>query len=62
MLQQLYILFWLTTDGSSFSVGTGTGEIMIWELGGRERISHRSFKVWDLGQCSVALQVCVKLY
>ncbi|XP_016493199.2 topless-related protein 4 isoform X2 [Nicotiana tabacum] len=37
-------------------VGTGTGEIMIWELGGRERISHRSFKVWDLGQCSVALQ------
>ncbi|XP_059287766.1 topless-related protein 4-like isoform X2 [Lycium ferocissimum] len=37
-------------------VGTATGEIMIWELGGRERVAHRSFKVWDLGQCSVALQ------
>ncbi|CAN4113022.1 unnamed protein product [Withania somnifera] len=37
-------------------VGTSTGDIMIWELGTRERIAHRSFKIWDLGQCSVALQ------
>lgn len=34
---------------------------MIWELGSRERIANRSFKIWDLLQCSVALQVCVKL-
>ncbi|KAI5680896.1 hypothetical protein M9H77_02123 [Catharanthus roseus] len=37
-------------------VGTNTGEIMVWELGSRERLAHRSFKVWDLGACSMALQ------
>lgn len=34
---------------------------MIWELGSRERMANRSFKIWDLGQCSVGLQVPVKL-
>ncbi|XP_075509796.1 topless-related protein 4-like isoform X1 [Primulina tabacum] len=37
-------------------VGTNLGDVMVWELGGRNRICHRSFKVWDLGACSVALQ------
>lgn len=37
-------------------VGTNSGDIMIWELGSRERLYHRSFKVWDLGACSMALQ------
>ncbi|XP_019150616.1 PREDICTED: topless-related protein 4-like [Ipomoea nil] len=41
-------------------VGTSVGEIMIWELGSKERLSHRSFKVWDLAQCSVALQAAMK--
>nr|GME12063.1 topless-related protein 4-like isoform X2 [Ipomoea batatas] len=41
-------------------VGTSAGEIMIWELGSKERLSHRSFKVWDLAQCSVALQAAMK--
>mgnify|MGYP004720608215 FL=1 len=31
---------------------------MVWELASRERLAHRSFKVWDLGACSMALQVC----
>lgn len=39
-------------------VGTNIGEVMVWELGSRERLAHRSFKVWDLGACSMALQVC----
>ncbi|XP_047321907.1 topless-related protein 4-like isoform X2 [Impatiens glandulifera] len=37
-------------------VGTNTGEIMLWELGNRERLAVRNFKVWELGSCSVSLQ------
>uniref|UniRef100_A0A5B7ANF3 Putative topless-related protein 4 isoform X1 n=1 Tax=Davidia involucrata TaxID=16924 RepID=A0A5B7ANF3_DAVIN len=37
-------------------VGTNTGEVMVWELGSRERLAIRNFKVWDLGACSMALQ------
>ncbi|XP_059635124.1 topless-related protein 4-like isoform X1 [Cornus florida] len=37
-------------------VGTNTGEIMVWELGSRERLVIRNFKVWDLGVCSMTLQ------
>nr|GMD83613.1 topless-related protein 4-like isoform X1 [Ipomoea batatas] len=43
-------------------VGTSAGEIMIWELGSKERLSHRSFKVWDLAQCSVALQKQIRIW
>uniref|UniRef100_A0A0A0LG07 CTLH domain-containing protein n=1 Tax=Cucumis sativus TaxID=3659 RepID=A0A0A0LG07_CUCSA len=38
-------------------VGTNVGDVMIWEVGGRERIAIRNFKVWDLAARSVALQV-----
>ncbi|KAE9462692.1 hypothetical protein C3L33_05400, partial [Rhododendron williamsianum] len=38
-------------------VGTNTGDIMLWELGSRERLAVRNFKVWDLGKCSMPLQV-----
>jgi WD40 repeat protein len=37
-------------------VGTNTGEITLWELGSRERLAVRNFKVWDLGKCSMPLQ------
>ncbi|KAG6662498.1 topless-related protein 4-like isoform X3 [Carya illinoinensis] len=37
-------------------VGTSMGDVMLWELGSRERIALRNFKVWDLGVCSIALQ------
>ncbi|CAL0307112.1 unnamed protein product [Lupinus luteus] len=37
-------------------VGTNMGEVMVWDIGSRERIAHRNFKVWELGACSMALQ------
>ncbi|XP_047307571.1 topless-related protein 4-like isoform X2 [Impatiens glandulifera] len=37
-------------------VGTNTGDIMLWELGSRERLVVRNFKVWELATCSVSLQ------
>ncbi|XP_071733588.1 uncharacterized protein [Rutidosis leptorrhynchoides] len=37
-------------------VGSSNGEIMIWELGSREKIAHKNFKVWDLGACPMPLQ------
>uniref|UniRef100_A0A0C9RTU1 TSA: Wollemia nobilis Ref_Wollemi_Transcript_13459_4557 transcribed RNA sequence n=1 Tax=Wollemia nobilis TaxID=56998 RepID=A0A0C9RTU1_9CONI len=40
-------------------VGTSGGEISIWEVGSRERLASRNFKVWDLSSCSVAMQAAV---
>ncbi|XP_022721208.1 topless-related protein 4-like isoform X2 [Durio zibethinus] len=37
-------------------VGTNIGDITIWEVGSRERLVSRNFKVWDLGARSVTLQ------
>nr|XP_043628394.1 topless-related protein 4-like [Erigeron canadensis] len=36
--------------------GLSNGDIMIWELGSREKIAHKNFKVWDLSACSMPLQ------
>lgn len=41
----------------TISVGTNMGDVMVWEVGSRERIALRNFKVWDLGACSMPLQV-----
>lgn len=35
------------------------GDIMVWELGSRERIAWKNFKVWDISACSMGLQVWV---
>ncbi|ONK79879.1 uncharacterized protein A4U43_C01F11310 [Asparagus officinalis] len=40
-------------------VGTNVGDIGIWEVGSRERIAHKSFKVWDVQNCSVPLQAAL---
>ncbi|KAK9060713.1 hypothetical protein SSX86_021419 [Deinandra increscens subsp. villosa] len=40
-------------------VGTSTGEIMIWELGIREKLAHKNFKIWDHSTFSMPLQVCI---
>ncbi|KAG1354187.1 protein TOPLESS-RELATED PROTEIN 2 [Cocos nucifera] len=40
-------------------VGTNVGDIAIWEVGSRERIAHKSFKVWDVQSCSMALQTAL---
>ncbi|XP_062155997.1 topless-related protein 4 isoform X2 [Alnus glutinosa] len=37
-------------------VGTNIGDITIWEVGGRERLVYRSFKVWDIGKRTMNLQ------
>lgn len=39
------------------SVGTNIGDIAVWEVGCRDRLAFKNFKVWDLGACSVTLQV-----
>jgi hypothetical protein len=39
------------------SVGTNVAEIGLWELGSRERLVLRNFKVWDLSACSMPFQV-----
>ena len=36
---------------------TSFGDITIWEVGKRERLVLRNFNVWDIGACSMALQV-----
>ncbi|KAC9488809.1 hypothetical protein E3N88_45745 [Mikania micrantha] len=40
-------------------VGTSTGEILIWELGSREKLAHKNFKVWDLSAFSMPLQAAL---
>lgn len=37
-------------------VGTNIGDVMVWDLGSRERIGQKSFKVWDMSACSMPLQ------
>ncbi|XP_052209602.1 protein TOPLESS-RELATED PROTEIN 2-like isoform X2 [Diospyros lotus] len=37
-------------------VGTNVGDISIWEVGSRERLAHKPFKVWDISACSKPLQ------
>ncbi|XP_021616763.1 topless-related protein 4 isoform X2 [Manihot esculenta] len=37
-------------------VGTNMGDVMVWELGSRERIATKNFKVWELSTRSVGLQ------
>ncbi|GFQ02847.1 protein topless [Phtheirospermum japonicum] len=37
-------------------VGTNVGDISIWEVGSRERLALKTFKVWDISTCSVPLQ------
>ncbi|XVE90489.1 hypothetical protein DITRI_Ditri20bG0081700 [Diplodiscus trichospermus] len=37
-------------------VGTNVGEISLWEVGSRERLVHKPFKVWDISAASMPLQ------
>ncbi|XP_047940621.1 topless-related protein 1 isoform X1 [Salvia hispanica] len=40
-------------------VGTNVGDIGLWEVGSRERLMQRNFKVWDLSKCSMSFQASV---
>ncbi|KAL8521429.1 hypothetical protein ACS0TY_011811 [Phlomoides rotata] len=37
-------------------VGTNVGEISIWEVGSRDRLAFKTFKVWDISACSMPFQ------
>ncbi|KAL3840982.1 hypothetical protein ACJIZ3_025573 [Penstemon smallii] len=37
-------------------VGTNVGDISVWEVGSRERLALRNFKVWDVRSCTMTLQ------
>ncbi|XP_022745294.1 protein TPR2-like isoform X2 [Durio zibethinus] len=37
-------------------VGTKVGDISLWEVGSRERLAHKPFKVWDISAVSMPLQ------
>ncbi|KAK9272579.1 hypothetical protein L1049_002953 [Liquidambar formosana] len=40
-------------------VGTNVGDISLWEVGSRERLAHKPFKVWDISTCSMPLQTAL---
>ncbi|KAJ8650557.1 hypothetical protein MRB53_003580 [Persea americana] len=40
-------------------VGTNVGDIGLWEVGSRERLTHKTFKVWDISACSMPLQAAL---
>ncbi|KAK1272817.1 Topless-related protein 1 [Acorus gramineus] len=40
-------------------VGTNVGDISVWEVGSRERIAHKTFKVWDISNCTMPLQAAL---
>lgn len=40
-------------------VGTIVGDIAIWEVGAREKLAIRNFKVWDLAGCTASMQAAL---
>ncbi|XP_048233740.1 topless-related protein 1 isoform X3 [Ricinus communis] len=40
-------------------VGTNVGDVALWEVGSRERLMLRNFKVWDISTCSMPLQAAL---
>lgn len=42
---------------SYWAVGCHNGEISLWELGMREKLVVKPFKIWDISACSLAFQV-----
>ncbi|KAL8099074.1 protein TOPLESS-like [Apium graveolens] len=40
-------------------VGTNVGDTGLWEVGSRERLVLKNFKVWDLSACTVPLQAAL---
>eukprot|EP00249_Psilotum_nudum_P021400 c28094_g1_i2 orf=495-3920(+) len=40
-------------------VGTNVGDIAIWEVGSREKLAQRAFKVWDITECSIPMQAAL---
>ncbi|KAL6334754.1 hypothetical protein AAG906_021413 [Vitis piasezkii] len=40
-------------------VGTNVGDIGLWEVGSKQKLVSRNFKVWDIGACSMPLQAAL---
>ncbi|KVH98059.1 CTLH, C-terminal LisH motif-containing protein [Cynara cardunculus var. scolymus] len=40
-------------------VGTNVGDIGLWEVGSRDKLVLRNFKVWDLSACSMPMQAAL---
>jgi WD40 repeat protein len=40
-------------------VGTNVGDIGLWEVGSRDKMAVRNFKVWDISACSMPLQTAL---
>ncbi|CAN6450976.1 unnamed protein product [Victoria cruziana] len=40
-------------------VGTNVGDIAVWEVGSREKLAHKTFKIWEVGACSMPLQAAL---
>ncbi|MCO5551302.1 hypothetical protein L7F22_004801 [Adiantum nelumboides] len=40
-------------------VGTNVGDIAIWDVGSKDRLAHRTFKVWDISVCSMPMQAAL---
>ncbi|KAJ0979764.1 hypothetical protein J5N97_015238 [Dioscorea zingiberensis] len=40
-------------------VGTGNGEITLWEIGLRERLVSKPFKTWEIASCSAQFQASI---
>lgn len=38
-------------------VGTSVGDIVLWDVVSQEKLVSRNFKVWDIGTCSMTLEV-----
>ncbi|MFS7976792.1 putative transcription factor WD40-like family [Helianthus anomalus] len=41
------------------SVGTNVGDIRLWEVGSREKLVLKNFKVWNLSACSMPFQAAL---
>lgn len=54
----LFIWFFISYV-CSLIVGTGTGEITLWEIGLRERLVSKPFKLRDIASCSSQFQVLI---
>ncbi|XP_010259449.1 PREDICTED: protein TPR1 isoform X3 [Nelumbo nucifera] len=40
-------------------VGSGNGEITLWEIGIRERLVSKPFKIWEMANCSLPFQAAI---
>ncbi|KAG1363980.1 protein TPR3 [Cocos nucifera] len=47
------------TQQTVLLVGTNVGDIGLWDVGTRERLVLKNFRVWELGACTVALQTAL---